>query len=369
MLPLAHAAARLGITPDALRMRIRRGKAKGFKRDGRLFVELDEHPNEAVRAAPPQSEQAGAERTGSEQPAGAAASARARTEAPGPGQVAAEPDVAQRAWPVVVEFQKVELDRLLRENRRLNQRLDQLMEEMRHLREMQQREQVLRQQEQGLRQQLQTTLDRLAERLALPGVGRRRGVPPVAPGVSEVPGEDAAPASGSAPHAGTPAPVAPEAATPEGPGGAGLGPTRTGAPSQPSAAPPQGRPIRDEPERETPESSYAYDPGGPAAGSERDSAGLAAILRDVGEPVRRRASPAGSAGAHDAPGSPEPAGRPRPPPQAPARPEPSSDEERARLLELLGRMGPTAQERRTAARIMKRLLQGRRAPPRREAPD
>ncbi|MCH8810132.1 MAG: hypothetical protein IH993_09930, partial [Proteobacteria bacterium] len=37
------------------------------------------------------------------------------------------------------------------------------------------------------------------------------------------------------------------------------------------------------------------------------------------------------------------------------------DDEGARLLEILGRMGPSAEDRRTAARIMKRLLRSRGA--------
>lgn len=39
--PLAVAARFLGVSADALRMRIRRGRAKGFKRGGRLFVVLE----------------------------------------------------------------------------------------------------------------------------------------------------------------------------------------------------------------------------------------------------------------------------------------------------------------------------------------
>ena len=42
------------------------------------------------------------------------------------------------------------------------------------------------------------------------------------------------------------------------------------------------------------------------------------------------------------------------------------DDEGARLLEILGRMGPSAEDRRTAARIMKRLLRSRSAPGPRE---
>ncbi|RMD62082.1 MAG: hypothetical protein D6826_08280 [Alphaproteobacteria bacterium] len=72
-----------------------------------------------------------------------------------------------RALDVVVEFQKVELDRLVHENERLNRRLDEQFAEMRHLRELLQREQVLRQQEQSLRQQLQEILEHLTRRPVL----------------------------------------------------------------------------------------------------------------------------------------------------------------------------------------------------------
>ncbi|MEE8332760.1 MAG: hypothetical protein V3R85_02845 [Alphaproteobacteria bacterium] len=37
---LGAAAQRMGLTTDALRMRFRRGKIKGFRRDGRIFVFL-----------------------------------------------------------------------------------------------------------------------------------------------------------------------------------------------------------------------------------------------------------------------------------------------------------------------------------------
>jgi hypothetical protein len=55
----------------------------------------------------------------------------------------------------VVELQRVELNRLLAEQRRLNDRIDKMLH-------MQEREQVLR-------QQMQVALDRLAEQKSLPG--------------------------------------------------------------------------------------------------------------------------------------------------------------------------------------------------------
>jgi len=41
-LPLSEAAQKLGITPDALRMRWRRGKIGGFKRGRRVFIRLSD---------------------------------------------------------------------------------------------------------------------------------------------------------------------------------------------------------------------------------------------------------------------------------------------------------------------------------------
>ena len=82
-LPLAAAARRIGLSSDALRMRIYRGKAQGFKRDGRLFVYVEGDQNE----------QANNVRAGL---SGAAASAAS-----------------------LVELQRSEIRRLTRENQRL----------------------------------------------------------------------------------------------------------------------------------------------------------------------------------------------------------------------------------------------------------
>jgi hypothetical protein len=100
-LTLVQAAAQLGITPDALRMRYKRGKVRGFKRGGRVFIELDTEPNNRTN----QTEQ-------TEQP---------------PEQVNGQ-DVSQA------------FDFVVAENIRLNERLDRLMG-------MLEREQVLRQQQ------------------------------------------------------------------------------------------------------------------------------------------------------------------------------------------------------------------------------
>ena len=62
--------------------------------------------------------------------------------------------LSDQATEVVVELQRVELNRLLQENERLNARMDRLVQ-------MLEREQVLR-------QQMQETVDDLSHRLALP---------------------------------------------------------------------------------------------------------------------------------------------------------------------------------------------------------
>ncbi len=64
----------------------------------------------------------------------------------------------------VVELQRVELDRLLREHRRLNDRIDQMLR-------LQEREQVLR-------QQMQAALDRLAEQRVSSGTNLERPAEP-----------------------------------------------------------------------------------------------------------------------------------------------------------------------------------------------
>ncbi len=110
-LTLVQAAAHLGITPNALRMRYRRGKVRGFKRGGRLFIELDDRTDRAEQTEQPSERVNGG-------------------------------DVA-RAFNFV-----------LADNTRLNDRLDRLMQ-------MLEREQVLRQQMQG-------QIERLTDRLALP---------------------------------------------------------------------------------------------------------------------------------------------------------------------------------------------------------
>ncbi len=88
-LPLAEAADRLGLSPNALRMRVARGRAEGERRDGRLYVYVDAPPASAPRPA--------ATETG------------------------------QSDYGTIVELQRTELNRLLAENRRLSERLDGLL--------------------------------------------------------------------------------------------------------------------------------------------------------------------------------------------------------------------------------------------------
>jgi hypothetical protein len=366
-LPLALAAARLGISPDALRMRINRGRIKGFKQGGRLFAVLDGAPGQGQRTTPAATEQPG---PGQSEHAGERpASARSRGGGPGPGDsgggsAAAEP--GEPSLPLVVEFQKVELSRLLRDNSRLNQRFDQLMEELRHLREMQQREQVLRQQDQALRQQdqaLRQQAQALIERLSAPPVS----APPLS-----APLDSEAAASGKAPASPDTGPSV-SAAEPDG-----------AAPAEvpEDAANKAGNPA--EPVDTAPEiSTYAYEEG-----ERRESAELADMLKDIGASLRGLDAaaapdsprtgwePPGAQGDRRAPGevagrpsapalgpspgpAPGPASSPGPAPHT-APPTPAEDNE-ASLLEILGRMGPSAEERRTAARLMKRLLKGRAA--------
>ncbi len=95
---LGEAARRLGVTTDALRMRFRRGKIEGFRRDGRIFVFL---------------------------PDGAA----------GQGE-----QNEHTAFPIGLS--RAEVDRLVADNTRLHEQQDRLLTLL-------EREQVLRQQFQG----------------------------------------------------------------------------------------------------------------------------------------------------------------------------------------------------------------------------
>ena len=148
-LPLAEAAARLGLSRDALRMRLRRGKARGFKQDGQLFVVLDADAGSPGAAASPGRGSRG--RRAASKPAGPTGA-------------------GDQAWPALIEQQRAEVARLVRETERLNARLDQHREEVREMRQMLQREQVLRQQELALRRDIQDLLRRVLAHPALPPI-------------------------------------------------------------------------------------------------------------------------------------------------------------------------------------------------------
>ena len=283
-LPLAEAAACLGITPDALRMRIRRGRAEGFKRGGRLFVYLPE-----IAIAPGASEH-GSNASGDQ----------------------GSPTASRReSIPVVVEFQKIEITRLLRDNQRLNERLDQSLDEARNLREMLQREQVLRQQDQTIRQQMQRLLDHLTGLMALPRpssevVDHANQSDPDPSGESEIEAAD-----------GTEAP-------------------------EPPAADPGANP---EAEADAPEA--AADPAAeqPVSREARpEAAELAEMLKELGESLREV-----EAGLQDAP---VPGNNGAPMGDVPG--------------ETFDASAPSEEERRNAARMMKKLFRNRAAPRERE---
>ena len=217
--------------------------------------------------------------------------------------------------PVVIEFQKVELTRLLKENGRLNQRFDRLMDELGHLRELQQREQVLRQQEQGLRQQLQITVDRLTERLALPSPAGATGG-----ALSGGPGHQSAPA-------------VPEPAVPG---------TRPGA-NLAAAPPPSPGAIAPAPPVRRPEARKMPSVGDPEA------AELADILKEVGQSLR------------DFETSP-----PEPPPPPPPAGRDALAEKPDPLDDMISQLDSSEEDRRSTARIMKRLFRNRNGARRRD---
>ena len=351
-LPLAEAAVRLGISAEVLRLRLDRGEARGFDRDGTSFVYVNDL-----------SDGLAAERR-----FGGAATDLSR------GQTDRMP--ADGALPVVVEFQKLELTRLLRENERLNTRLDQLFDEIRHLRDMQQREQVLRQQEQVLRRQGQETLDRLSRRPVLPS-------PDIAPGKTT-----------AAPTVPSPEPSRPPEQRPElvltqtvtakslnakklkknatkssrqaspaylATGRNGRGFVRPDRREPHAVMPSPGKPLtRGFSATSVPASasSAVYDG---AIGPE-EAAELAVILNDIGQSLRHseafRAYPPIKPGP-----APQRAGDRRSidvlPDRAAAKPV--AVEESA-LLAILDSMGPTAEDRHNTARDLRQLLRNRLPP-------
>ena len=140
-LTLAAAAQALGITESAVRMRWKRGKMEGFKRDGRIHVYVGKAPEQR----PEQS---------SEPVKSAREQVTEQTER-----------FTDTETATIVELQRTELTRLLRDNERLhsdahrlNERIDTLLDT--HAKE--------RDREQVLRQQLQNQIERLSAQLALP---------------------------------------------------------------------------------------------------------------------------------------------------------------------------------------------------------
>ena len=117
-LPLAQAAEHLGISPNALRMRVARGRAEGMRREGRLYVYVDA-PIETPRLP-----------------------------APSPPE--------STVHDTLLELQRTELSRLLAENRRLNDRLQQLFDLLRT--------------DQSQRQSLQDIILELARDRSLPAL-------------------------------------------------------------------------------------------------------------------------------------------------------------------------------------------------------
>jgi hypothetical protein len=329
-------------------------------------------------------------------------------------QERAAQEMGGQALSVVVEFQKVELDRLLKDNRRLNERLDRLGEEIRHFREMQQREQILRQQEQNLREQAQAMLDRLTQRLALPepetvagnaALGNPEADTAPAPTPLEpagtahtAPPVDSGPRDGEATRAGPAgndaAAATVAAASALGGGetefrGKGPPPEQAGSRAWETARPPLSRSAQDRPAPQgatTPTATPVIPPAeeplpGPAPEPSKpgadDTGELAEILADLGRSLRdldnAPPTPVKPPAVAEDPGdsavragvravSPPPREHIPPKPGAPLPLPEIPDEEQAALVDMLGRMGPSAGDRRSAARIMRRLFRNRNTP-------
>ncbi len=375
-------------------MRINRGKTSGFKKGGRLYAVLEEDPAPAGRTA----------RAGTEHPASDRSEQRRRRPDPGSSSSqAAAPDPGEPSLPLVVEFQKIELSRLLRDNARLNRRLDNFMDELRHLREVQQREQVLRQQDQALWQKTQSMIERLtAPPVPAPA---KFAMPPSAPPVHAPPVHGPLAPDPPAPGPLEPDPPAPDLARsrPIDPGAGGAGAPPESPPTDPayayemdatlspppSAPPPSAPPPDPGPE---PLSGPADSTGDSRLGAHHDTVDLADMLKEIGaalrrldpdsvdalaaappDPARTEPAPSPGQGARRTPGNlagppadpppgqpPYPGRRPPLPPLGSPPPVDSPADDEAGLLEILSRMGPSAEERRTAGRLMQRLLKGHR---------
>jgi len=379
-LPLAEAAVRLGISAETLCRRLDSGEVRGFERDGTSFVYVDDLA--AGGRAP--KEGAGGQEAGRRF-----------------GGAAAEPPT-DGTLPVVVEFQKMELTRLLRENERLNARLDQLFDEIRHLRDMQQREQILRQQEQALRRQNQETLDRLTSRPALlvpprseaPEAPQSLGLDKPRPELvltrtvaSKRPAKTQPPTETQPPTPPKPTPTHhPEPAVlatgpdrrephavmpklmPSKPVTRGFAVAPASAPTPALAPAPVARAAEDGAAENGAAEDGATEDGAVAP---EEAAELAMILNDIGHSLRdseafRRYPPIKPGSIPQRAGDRRPASvlprRAVPPIHTPAsdhtreRPVKTLSVEETALVAILDSMGPTAEDRRTAARDVRRLL-------------
>lgn len=135
-LTIVQAAERLKVNPATVRMRYKRGKLDGFKEGGRIYVYLNKqgkHTEQKGEHSPEQSEQQG--------------------------------EQASTFNEFTIELQRTELNRVLKENERLNGRLERMEERVDGLLASHAQE---RDREQVLRQQMQNQLDALTIRPALP---------------------------------------------------------------------------------------------------------------------------------------------------------------------------------------------------------
>lgn len=128
-LTLVEAAVRLGINPAAVRMRYKRGKLRGFKRDGRIWIVLNNDLNKTEQVTEQSNKT-------TEQPV----------------------QPVDDGWSKLAEH-------LTAENERLNRRLDDVLEQLK-------REQVLRQEDQAERREMRLQIAALNDRLALPAPGK-----------------------------------------------------------------------------------------------------------------------------------------------------------------------------------------------------
>jgi excisionase family DNA binding protein len=123
-LTIQQAAVRLGISSDAVRMRFKRGRIRGYKKGGRIWIVLDNSSDMIERSS---------------------------------GQSAPQDD----GWTLAARLQTEQLERLKQDNERLNARIDQLM--------------AVVEREQILRRQTQVQLARLLERMGAPGADPKTG--------------------------------------------------------------------------------------------------------------------------------------------------------------------------------------------------